>query len=93
MTDPKDVLYYVNASPKLTDDAFESSLHDLGFRVALWWFRYAALKGDLKLVNSLERYITRVELFKSRQVLTKPRVIGTQTFIEAPRAEEPNTTD
>ena len=56
MSDPKEVIVFVNKTIKLADRDYERSVHDLGYRVVSWLLRRSAIAGDHKVVQAQLAY-------------------------------------
>ncbi len=88
-SDPKELIKVINKTMALADDDFEDLIHTMGFRVALWTMRKAALEGDLKTVQALGKYLERCDVARSRTITrTAASQDAAASFVQPER--EPN---
>jgi hypothetical protein len=61
MTDPAEMIKFLNATNHLSDADFDRAVHDPGYRVVTLVQRGGAIKGDKKLVDACEVYLKRAK--------------------------------
>ena len=61
MTEPAEMIKFLNATNHLLDADFERAVHDPGYRVVTLTQRAGAIKGDKKLVDACEVYLNRAK--------------------------------
>ena len=107
LADDRELMRLINASTDLSDEEYESQVHKLGFRVAVWKMRALSFSGDIKGVKALEVYLNRCDQARrSRRAGAKPSTLPSNEFAVGERPnvvglqepntqtdEEPNTSD
>jgi hypothetical protein len=66
-TDPAQFVRALNALSQLTDDDFESAVHETSFRLAVLYMTKAVIEGNLNATKACDLYLARCDKVRQRR--------------------------